>query len=54
MSSALRLPVRQITLSISISKQTNSTRIIKIFGNVGRNESCPYGSGRKYIKCHGA
>ncbi|WP_081458744.1 SEC-C metal-binding domain-containing protein [Serratia symbiotica] len=25
-----------------------------IFGVVGRNEPCPYGSGIKYKKCHGA
>nr|WP_071985740.1 SEC-C metal-binding domain-containing protein [Serratia symbiotica] len=25
-----------------------------MFGVVGRNEPCPYGSGIKYKKCHGA
>ena len=25
-----------------------------VIGKVGRNESCPCGSGRKYKKCHGA
>lgn len=27
---------------------------VKIYRNVGRNDSCPCGSGKKYKKCHGA
>ncbi|PQQ40274.1 hypothetical protein C6H65_16165 [Photorhabdus luminescens] len=37
-----------------LDQQANRARTVKIFGNVGRNETCPCGSGRKYKKCHGA
>ena len=31
-----------------------SAALAEEFENVGRNEPCPCGSGKKYKKCHGA
>jgi preprotein translocase subunit SecA len=35
-------------------RQRPSSRTSKTLRNVGRNEPCPCGSGKKYKKCHGA
>lgn len=41
--------------SLSISNSTgNSSKVNDKFNNVGRNDPCPCGSGKKFKKCHGA
>lgn len=45
---------RQAAYIEHLYQQENGARMINIFGKVGRNDTCPCGSGRKYKKCHGA
>lgn len=35
-------------------EETRRRKIEELFANVGRNELCPCGSGKKFKKCHGA
>lgn len=37
-----------------LGQQANRASMVNILGKVGRNETCPCGSGKKYKKCHGA
>jgi preprotein translocase subunit SecA len=37
-----------------VSEGGTYTRDESEFGNVGRNDPCPCGSGKKFKKCHGA
>ncbi len=47
-------PVRSnTTVKLNIDPQERDPRDPSTWGNVGRNESCPCGSGKKFKQCHG-
>lgn len=49
-------PNNAVTVSIrlnAIRPQTSSNKGTSPYANVGRNDPCPCGSGKKYKNCHG-
>lgn len=44
----------QGTAKLNIKPEDRNQNDPNTWGNVGRNESCPCGSGKKYKQCHGA
>ncbi len=45
---------RVATAKLNVKPQDRDPRDSSTWGNVGRNETCPCGSGKKYKQCHGA
>jgi preprotein translocase subunit SecA len=45
-------PVRQATIKNNIKSEDRDPTDPTTWGNVGRNESCPCGSGKKFKQCH--
>jgi preprotein translocase subunit SecA len=43
----------QAPVRTNVSAKDRNANDISSWGNVGRNESCPCGSGKKYKQCHG-
>jgi preprotein translocase subunit SecA len=46
--------VVQGTAKLNVKPQDRDPRDSTTWGNIGRNEQCPCGSGKKYKQCHGA
>ena len=46
-------PQIQSPIKTNISAANRNPNDPSSWGNVGRNESCPCGSGKKYKQCHG-
>ena len=45
---------KEFTSSLIERTSTNSSEVKAVKEEVGRNDPCPCGSGKKYKKCHGA
>ncbi len=41
------------TVRLNVKAEERNPKDPSTWGNVGRNESCPCGSGKKYKQCHG-
>ncbi|MBM3580173.1 MAG: hypothetical protein FJX34_05315 [Alphaproteobacteria bacterium] len=47
-------PVRQsVPIKTNVNPEERNPRDPLTWGNVGRNEACPCGSGKKFKQCHG-
>lgn len=47
-------PAKGVTAKLNVRPEDRDARDESTWGNVGRNEPCPCGSGKKYKQCHGA
>ena len=45
--------LRPLVRNVIEAVHTGGNKTVKSFGKVGRNASCPCGSGKKYKKCCG-